>query len=398
MWRHQALTIWSAIVYINGVEVVRSHEAGAVAIKTAPDTWNLMVEGNSTAWTNAANEGDPYTHTLSNVNLVAGENILAISGHNNLNTFSPTSSDLAIKVFHLKILSGGPLGPPIPVTLNVTDANIPPLIVGDSYSTQEDVSLATATASRPSLFANDGLFNASGQPYDPILEIATLDVVGGSVTSMNQATGHFSFTPAANFSGYASFRYRVRDKDGWSQPALVGITVVADFELSPFTRLPPLGSQLPIGFVPILSFHRGRLADPASRANDFAGSECSHDHFGRQNACRSISSPGGAAAEYHHSGRWHLFTGGTADFPGLGHPHTFGQWRIAPRWHRLPNRWNRPSKRAQGGGISYHERRAIPFHLSSRRWGEHPAAFTRHPVDVLSRGNLLFRYTSEQFN
>ncbi len=232
----------AAIVYINGSEVLRSHEAGAVAILTQPDRWDLMIEGNNTAWTSSTNEGDAYTHTLTGVNLNAGVNTLAISSHNSLNPSAPTSSDLGVRVFYLRVLSAPPS--PIPAAITVTDALLPPVLTADAYTLPEDNVLDTAAASRPSLLANDRLFDNGGAAFDPILEIAAQDELHGTVSGLNSTTGHFIFTPAANFSGTASFRYRVRDKDGWSAPVLVNITVADDFVLSPLVRLQPEGSQL----------------------------------------------------------------------------------------------------------------------------------------------------------
>lgn len=234
----------AAIIYINGTEVQRSHEAGAIQIASAPDRWDLMVEGNSTAFTNGFNEGDPYVYTLTGIPLSAGLNTLAISGHNTLSGSLANSSDLSVRVFYLRGQQSGTLAPPVPVTIQVTDAQIPPVLTADSYTTTEDAVLTTGSPAVPSLYANDGLLNASGTAYDPILEIAVADATGGTVTSINAATGNFAFTPEANFSGPASFRYRVRDKDGWSALTNVSVTIINDLVIQPLARLEPAGSQL----------------------------------------------------------------------------------------------------------------------------------------------------------
>lgn len=253
----------AAIVYINGAEVVRSHEAGAVAIVTAPDRWDLMIEGNSTAFTALNNEGDPYTHRLTGVALTAGLNTLAISGHNSLNPTSATSSDLGVKVFYLRVVSGG--GPPpasTPVTIQVTDAQQVPVLTADTYSLTEDQVLNTLQSAAAPVLANDGLFDSGGTAYDPLLEAEVQDVTHGTVSGWNPLTGHFIFTPAPDFNGVASFRYRVRDKDGWSQPALVTVNVAGDLALGAMTRLNPPGSQL-FRSVTSLTFPATGVADAA---------------------------------------------------------------------------------------------------------------------------------------
>ena len=93
------------------------------------------------------------------------------------------------------------------------------------------------------LLANDGLLNTSGGAFDPILAKEILEVTNGTVTNFS-GNGLFKFMPAPNFGGIAGFSYRVRDKDGWSMPATVRITVTDDLALPPLQRLNPNSSQL----------------------------------------------------------------------------------------------------------------------------------------------------------
>ncbi|MES2469285.1 MAG: Calx-beta domain-containing protein [Verrucomicrobiota bacterium] len=128
-------------------------------------------------------------------------------------------------------------------TIIVTDANVPPLLKPDNYTTREDTLLDVTTGFPAGLLANDGLLNTSGEAFDPILAKEILEVTNGTVTNFS-GNGLFKFMPAPNFGGIAGFSYRVRDKDGWSIPATVRITVTDDLALPPLQRLNPNGSQL----------------------------------------------------------------------------------------------------------------------------------------------------------
>ena len=97
----------AAIIYINGKEAARSFEPGAVEFSKAPDTYDLLVAGRKDAWTDGASELTPHQHILRNVTLHTGNNILALSVHNCLNTKEPTSSDLGVLVRYLSIAPAG---------------------------------------------------------------------------------------------------------------------------------------------------------------------------------------------------------------------------------------------------------------------------------------------------
>ena len=198
-----------AIVYLNGVEVERSHR-GDQAFEDAPDTFTLLasnVSGNG--------ESTPVSHSIGRHSLIAGPSILAVSLHNNSNR----SSDGGL---HFRELGGTRITnePEIMVTINVTDAMVPPAITDDRYLIFEGSTLDSNTVS--SLYANDGLHSASGEAYDPILEILISGSPEGQVTAHTQ-TGHFVFTPTPGFTGSTTFDYQVRDKDGLSDPATVTI-------------------------------------------------------------------------------------------------------------------------------------------------------------------------------
>lgn len=130
------------------------------------------------------------------------------------------------------------------VTVTVTDAHLPPVVSADNFSIREDTVLDLTADGKSSLLTNDGVLNAEGVAYDPIMEISVTDVVNGTVTNSTSVDGRVIFTPAPEFSGDAGFRYRLRDKDGWSNFAQVTVRVSDDLPMGPMQRLNPSGSQL----------------------------------------------------------------------------------------------------------------------------------------------------------
>ncbi len=101
------------------------------------------------------------------------------------------------------------------VTINVAAANDGPVGVPDTYSTQEDTPLTVAA---PGVLAND---------TDPDASALSALLVGGPAVSAGTVTlngnGSFTFTPAPNFTGAATFTYRA--SDGLLQSGVTTVTI-----------------------------------------------------------------------------------------------------------------------------------------------------------------------------
>lgn len=97
------------------------------------------------------------------------------------------------------------------VVLNITQ--VIPIANNDSYTTNEDTPLTIAA---PGVLQNDQFALTAVLTVPPIAS-------QGSVTL--NATGGFTFTPAPNFFGAATFKYRARDVSDLSNEATVTITV-----------------------------------------------------------------------------------------------------------------------------------------------------------------------------
>ena len=92
------------------------------------------------------------------------------------------------------------------VTITISEVNNPPVAVDDSKSVAED---GTLTFPASDLDTNDsaGPANESGQTLT-VVAVASTPSTHGSVSLVS---GQITYTPAANYSGPASFSYTVRD-------------------------------------------------------------------------------------------------------------------------------------------------------------------------------------------
>ncbi len=98
-------------------------------------------------------------------------------------------------------------------------ANAAPVANADAYSTDEDAALTVAA---PGVLGND----TDGDGNALSAALVTGPTAAQGVLSLN-ANGSFTFTPAANFNGPATFTYRANDGTANSNTATVTITVNA---------------------------------------------------------------------------------------------------------------------------------------------------------------------------
>jgi VCBS repeat-containing protein len=103
------------------------------------------------------------------------------------------------------------------VNFTINAVNDAPVAVGDSYSTDEDVTL---NVSAPGVLSND-----SDVDLDTLTTELVADVTNGTLTL--NANGSFSYVPDADFSGSDSFTYNATDSLLDSNVVTVSITVDA---------------------------------------------------------------------------------------------------------------------------------------------------------------------------
>ena len=216
----------AAIIYLNGIEIGRSHPATTQPFAEEPDVYDLLFPRSSSA--GPLTEDIPVLEYYGAAQVLNGTNVLAISLHNG----GSSSSDLGLEV--LSVSSGASAL----VSLEVEDSqSVPSLRPDQMFAAQGD-------SAAGNLYANDGLFDPDGIAYNPILDLEVSGQLSPFITSLSRETGDFQIELPADLIGTAEFFYRVADKDGWSELTAVTVHIEADAVANPFVRIAPLGSSI----------------------------------------------------------------------------------------------------------------------------------------------------------
>ncbi|HYE35909.1 Ig-like domain-containing protein [Methylocaldum sp.] len=185
----------------------------APAITSTPVT--TATQGQLYSYSVTASDADGDTLTFSLNTVLAGMSIDAATG---LISWIPTNSQAGANNVTVKVADPGGLSATQSFTINVADANDPPVASNDAYST---VAGGTVSITAPGVLGND-----SDPDSNSLTAVLTAGVAHGSL-SLN-ANGGFSYTPAVGFTGTDSFTYRANDGAVLSTPATVSITVAAN--------------------------------------------------------------------------------------------------------------------------------------------------------------------------
>jgi VCBS repeat-containing protein len=136
-------------------------------------------------------------------------------------SYTPNSNFTGTDTFTYKVSDGTSESPSTTVTITVTATNRPPVAANDAYSTDRNTAL---TVPAPGILSNDSDPD-QGNTITASLVSTTPASAGTLVLNPN---GSFTFTPVNDFTGQATFRYRVRDNhNAESNEAIVTITVNA---------------------------------------------------------------------------------------------------------------------------------------------------------------------------
>ena len=103
------------------------------------------------------------------------------------------------------------------MTITVIAVNDPPTATADSYSTNEDSQLVVNAA-------NGVLANDTDPDPGTTLSAALIGSVSNGTLAL-QPNGSFTYTPAANFNGTATFTYQARDDSTASSTVTVTIAI-----------------------------------------------------------------------------------------------------------------------------------------------------------------------------
>lgn len=129
-------------------------------------------------------------------------------------SFVPTANYNGPATFTFKANDGSVDSNTGTVTLTITPVNDSPVANAGTLTTAED------TAATGTLVAND----ADNTPVTYSI-VSPTTAAQGTVTITNATTGAYSYTPAANFNGTATFTFRANDGIADSNTATVSITV-----------------------------------------------------------------------------------------------------------------------------------------------------------------------------
>jgi VCBS repeat-containing protein len=131
-------------------------------------------------------------------------------------TFTPAPNFQGTGGFTYRPNDGQALGNVTSVTITVANVNDAPVAVNNSYTTAEDTALEVAG---PGVLGND----SDVDPGEALTAVLVAGPANGTLSL--DATGGFTYTPNADFSGADSFTYRANDGEADSNIATVAITV-----------------------------------------------------------------------------------------------------------------------------------------------------------------------------
>jgi VCBS repeat-containing protein len=162
-----------------------------------------------------ANDTDVEGDLLLGAALVSGPShgSLSFKGDGTF-TYTPSANFNGTDSFTYRTNDGRADSNVATVTLNVTPVNDAPVANDGSFTTAEDTTL-------------NGAVSASDADNDPLTYSAVAQDLHGGSLNLNASTGAFTFSPAADYNGPASFTYKVNDGTVDSNVATVNITVAA---------------------------------------------------------------------------------------------------------------------------------------------------------------------------
>jgi VCBS repeat-containing protein len=199
-------------VLLNSTVVNRAPVAAADAFSTAEDT-AVTVPAPGVLGNDTDPDGNPLTAALASG---PSHGTLTLNANGSF-TYTPAANFNGNDSFTYRASDGTLTSSPATVTITVTPVNDSPVAAADAYSTAEDTAL---TVPAPGVLGNDS------DPDGDSLSAVVASQPSHGTLALN-ASGSFSYTPAANFNGTDSFTYRASDGTLTSSPATVTITVTA---------------------------------------------------------------------------------------------------------------------------------------------------------------------------
>jgi hypothetical protein len=164
--------------------------------------------------TNSATDGDLPANALT-YSLVGAPSGATISAAGVI-TWTPTEAQGPSTNTITSVVSDGTVSRTNNFTVTVTEVNVAPVAVNDSYS----VTNSTLTVAAPGVLAND---TDADLPANTLRALLVGNPAHGSVTL--STNGGFTYTPSVGYSGSDAFTYRTTDGVSTSAVATVTLTV-----------------------------------------------------------------------------------------------------------------------------------------------------------------------------
>jgi hypothetical protein len=188
------------------------------------DEDNQLVVAAPGVLANDGDDDDPCALTVESVSGLSPANAGTLSFDTATGgfTFAPaanfnTGGGPAV-TFTYSVRCGSSVLEPARVSITVTPVNDPPVAANDGYATDEDTAL---TVPMPGVLSNDS--DVESAALSAVLVTGLTPAASGTLSL--SPTGNFTFTPAANYNGQASFTYQAVDASLASNTATVTITV-----------------------------------------------------------------------------------------------------------------------------------------------------------------------------
>jgi VCBS repeat-containing protein len=198
--------------------------AAADNYSTAEDTPLNVAAANGVLRNDTDADSDALTAVIV-TNVTSGTLLLNADGSF---SYTPNAGFNGTDTFAYQANDGTGASNTATVTIAVSAGNDAPSAAADAYATTEDTPLTVAAAG---VLANDS---------DPDGDTLTAALVGNATsgTVTLNGSGGFTYTPAANFNGTATFTYQARDGAASSATTTVTITVSAVNDVPFITSAP----------------------------------------------------------------------------------------------------------------------------------------------------------------
>ncbi len=208
-----AFTVIVTINDFGGSSALAANSTAQVALHvnrppvTIDDSYTIAEDSTLTVTTSRglhANDTDLDSDTLSSVIVAPPEHGVLTLNNNGSFVYVPSLNFFGIDSFTYRANDGTVDGNLTTVNITVNSVNDAPLTGDDRATTNEDTAVVV------NILANDNDLDGTINPTTVVIIASPLH---GSL-QVNPVTGAVTYTPALNFFGVDSFRYRVRDDRG----------------------------------------------------------------------------------------------------------------------------------------------------------------------------------------